>query len=65
MSDTCAELNRMAGIIVKDWEEETCSKCGVGLGYTKDTPISERPFYLEGSGDFCYDCYMKSHAKDD
>jgi hypothetical protein len=46
MSDTCAELNRRAGIVVNLEDEETCTDCGQGLGFNKGTPIDKRPCYI-------------------
>lgn len=45
MSYTCAELNRMAGIVVNLEDEEKCTDCGEGLGFNKGTPIDKRPCY--------------------
>lgn len=36
---------------------ETCVCCQKKLDILVDTEIDFRPFYVEGAGQLCYDCY--------
>ncbi|WP_156133055.1 hypothetical protein [Beduini massiliensis] len=40
-------------------EYEVCVVCHKELDIKKETPISEREFYIEGAGQVCIDCYIK------
>ncbi len=40
-------------------EKDRCVLCWKETEYTKDTPIEERQFYIEGSGQLCEECYRE------
>lgn len=37
---------------------ETCVTCNTRVYITKDTPIDNRAYYVDGSGQMCYYCYQ-------
>ena len=37
--------------------DEKCLICGCNTGYKRNTPISERNFYVNGCGQLCMECY--------
>ena len=43
-------------------EKELCVLCGQETPYTKETHISEREFYVEGSGQLCLKCHIKLYG---
>ena len=40
-------------------ETERCICCGCDTGIPKDTPISNRKYYILGSGQLCNKCYTE------
>ncbi len=42
---------------------EKCVICGAGTPYRRSTPISQREFYVEGSGQICRHCHYKIYIK--
>ena len=42
---------------------EKCVICGRDTPYKISTPINQREFYLEGSGQICLHCHYKSYGK--
>lgn len=52
--------NLISGIDVKKdrkHEYEECVCCHRKLSISKNEEIEFRPFYIEGAGQLCYDCY--------
>lgn len=43
----------------QDKEYEICVCCHKQVKIFKDEEIEFRPFYIEGAGQLCYDCYHK------
>ena len=41
---------------------EKCILCGCNSGYKFNTPIEQRQFYVEGAGQLCKECFMKTYA---
>ena len=46
-----------------DFEPETCVYCGKTVPVSKDTPITERKFYIEGAGQLCEQCFDEIYEK--
>ena len=44
---------------------EKCVLCGAEAPYRLSTPISQREFYVEGSGQICKKCYYEIYIKKD
>lgn len=44
---------------------EPCIICGVETGYTPETPISARRYYIEGAGQLCKVCWNRIYFADD
>lgn len=42
---------------------ENCVFCGQKTNIQKTTPIKERYYYIEGSGQLCSDCYYEFYVK--
>lgn len=42
---------------------ERCVCCHKKLDIPKDKAIEFRPFYIEGAGQLCYDCYHELYRK--
>ena len=42
---------------------EKCVICGAETPYKRSTPISQREFYVEGSGQICMHCHYKIYIK--
>ena len=42
---------------------EKCVICGAETPYRFSTPISQREFYVEGSGQICVHCHYKIYIK--
>ncbi len=42
---------------------EKCVICGAETPYRFSTPISQREFYVEGSGQICMHCHYKIYIK--
>ena len=42
-----------------DTETEKYDCCGCDTGIPKDTPISNRKYYIQGSGQLCNKCYTE------
>lgn len=40
-------------------ETEKCNCCGCDTGIPKDTPISNRKYYIQGCGQLCNKCYTE------
>jgi len=40
-------------------EKEECVICGHETKYLKSTPINQRKYYVEGTGQLCRGCYGK------
>lgn len=45
-------------------EKDRCVICYAETPYTKDTPIEEREFYIEGCGQLCENCYQEIKAEE-
>ena len=43
-------------------ETERCDCCGCDTGIPKDTPISNRKYYIQGSGQLFNKCYTKLYV---
>ncbi len=41
---------------------EQCACCRRRLYIPKDMDIELRPFYIEGAGQLCYDCYRELYG---
>lgn len=41
---------------------ETCVCCRKITGILVDMDIELRPFYIEGAGQLCYDCYQELYG---
>ena len=54
---TDVEQNKMDDSI------EKCVICGAETPYRFSTPISQREFYVEGSGQICMHCHYKIYIK--
>ena len=46
-----------------DDQAEKCVICGAETPYKLSTPISQREFYVEGSGQICMHCHYKIYIK--
>lgn len=44
-------------------ETDKCACCGCDTGIPKDTPISNRKYYIEGCGQLCSNCYFELYIK--
>lgn len=42
---------------------EKCVLCGANTPYRLSTPISQREFYMEGSGQMCRQCHYEIYIK--
>ena len=42
---------------------ERCVCCRRRVDIPKDMEIEFRPFYIEGAGQLCYDCYSELYGK--
>jgi hypothetical protein len=42
---------------------EKCVICGADTPYRFSTPISQRAFYVEGSGQICQECHYEIYSK--
>lgn len=49
--------------IHEDAEYEQCVCCHKKVCISKDEYIEFRPFYIEGAGQLCYDCYHELYPK--
>lgn len=47
----------------KDDPVEKCVICGADTPYRLSTPISQREFYVEGSGQICRHCHYGIHFR--
>lgn len=45
-------------------EKDRCVGCYAETPYTKETPIEEREFYVEGCGQLCENCYQEIKAEE-
>lgn len=45
-------------------EKDRCVVCYAETAYSKDTPIEEREFYIEGCGQLCEACYNEIKAEE-
>ena len=45
-----------------DDDYESCVLCGKRTGIPKMMPVSERAYYIEGSGQLCPECYRKLYG---
>ena len=43
-------------------EFETCYACGESTNVRKDTPLDERPHYIDGIGQACVNCYKENNS---
>lgn len=43
-------------------EYEQCVFCGKKTIVPKEQEIEMRPYYIEGAGQLCYDCYKKIYG---
>lgn len=39
-----------------------CIMCGADTGIPKETPVYVRPYYVEGAGQLCEDCYNEAYG---
>lgn len=46
-----------------DNKYETCVCCYKKIKIFKNEEIEFRPFYIEGAGQLCYDCYHELYTK--
>lgn len=44
-------------------EHEECACCHKKLEIPRNEEIELRPFYIEGAGQLCYDCYHELYGK--
>lgn len=56
-------LADMEDNIVSDSKYETCVCCHKKINISKNEEIELRPFYIEGAGQLCYDCYHELYFK--
>lgn len=49
------ELQHSAG-------KEYCILCGRLMDVTKEQPLAEREYYIEGAGQLCRECYQKTYV---
>lgn len=42
---------------------DTCIICGKTLGYTKETSVENRGYYVEGAGQLCDTCWKDIYRK--
>lgn len=42
---------------------EICVCCHKKLNITRNEQIEFRPFYIQGAGQLCYDCYYELYLK--
>lgn len=40
-------------------EKDRCVLCWGETEYSKNTPVEDRQFYIEGAGQLCEECYRK------
>lgn len=50
------------GKLIHDADYEKCVLCGKQTGIPKMMPISERAYYIKGSGQLCPECYRKIYG---
>ena len=43
-------------------ETDKCACCGCDTGIPKDTPISNRKYYIQDSGQLCNKCYTELYV---
>lgn len=43
-------------------ETDKCTCCGCDTGIPKDTPISNRKYYIQGRGQLCSKCYNELYV---
>ena len=43
-------------------ETDKCPCCGCDTGIPKDTPISDRKYYIQGSDQLCNKCYTELYV---
>ena len=43
-------------------ETDKCACCGCDTGISKDTPISNRKYYIQGRGQLCNKCYTELYV---
>lgn len=44
---------------LEEQEKDKCVVCKRKTPYTKDTPIDERLYYIEGAGQLCKNCHER------
>lgn len=47
--------------LIKNFER--CVSCGVTILIDKSTPIDNRLYYIEGSGQLCVHCHQETYPK--
>lgn len=58
--------NKIENVAVAEHSEdpiEKCVICGADTPYRFSTPISQRAFYVEGSGQICGNCHYEIYIK--
>lgn len=53
----------MLGREDKETQYENCICCHKKLNILKNEEIEFRPFYIEGAGQLCYDCYHELYRR--
>ena len=48
---------------MQDNKNDRCVCCGCDTGIPHDTPISERQWYISGSGQLCGECYLSLYVQ--
>ena len=57
-----------ASAIKEEWQmpdngNDKCVCCGKDSGVPCGTPIAERKYYIQGSGQLCGDCYLELYIQ--
>ena len=53
-----------SSILKKDDKIDKCVLCGKPTDYSKDTPVYNRDYYVDGAGQLCPDCYKDLYLKE-
>lgn len=54
--------NTVGKEVMKSKECECCIRCHKHLNIPVELEIDYRPFYVEGAGQLCYDCYHEIYG---
>ena len=49
-------------MLTPNTETDKCACCGCDTGIPKDTPITNRKYYIVGSGQLCSKCYTELYT---